>query len=156
MTKMAIFGFWAIFRGLARASKSKLRKNEEQKSGDIHPESPKYLTWPNLNKPATSQFGGIKWQKWLFLGSGPFSEGWHGPKNQNYGKVKKTSGDIHLESPKNLTWPNLNKPAPAKFGGTLSPKSPISAIFSLIKSPKMAKNQFLSQNDSRYINSPSK
>ena len=95
MAKMAIFGFWAIFRGLARAQKSKLQKSE-------------------------------------------------------------TSGDIHLESPKNLTWPNLNKPATAKFGGTMSPKSPISAIFSLIKSPKMAKNQFLSQNDSRYINSPSK
>ena len=29
MAKMAIFGFWAIFRGLALASKSKLQKNEK-------------------------------------------------------------------------------------------------------------------------------
>ena len=32
-------------------------------------------------------------------------------------------GDIHLESPENLTWPDLNKPAARKFGATMSQKT---------------------------------
>ena len=39
-----------------------------------------------------------------------FSEAWYGPQTQIFGKMKNTCGEIHLESPKNLAWPNLNKP----------------------------------------------
>ena len=35
---------------------------------------------------------------------------------------KYVRGYIHLEFPKNLVWPNLNKPATGKFGATMPPK----------------------------------
>ena len=63
---------------------------------------------------------------------------------------------MHLESQKNLTWLNLNKPTTGNFGGTISPKSPILALKSLKNGRKTAEKQFLSQNDFRSINSPSK
>ena len=50
-----------------------------------------------------------------FLGSGPFSGAGKGLKIKITEK-KIVSGDIHLEPPKNLTWPYLNKPTTSKFG----------------------------------------
>ena len=39
------------------------------------------------------------------------------------GKLKLECRDIYLESPKNLIWPNLNKPATRGFDRTMSQKS---------------------------------
>ena len=100
-------------------------------------ESPENFSWPNLNKPTTRKFGATKSPKWLFLGSGPFSEASYGPLRQFSGKAKNTSPDICPESPKNLTWPNLNKPTTGKFEGTFRPKSPISAFLEPQKWPKI-------------------
>ena len=38
-------------------------------------------------------------------------------------KLKLECRDIYLESPKNLIWPNLNKPTTGGFGRTVSQKS---------------------------------
>ena len=66
----------------------------------------------------------------------PLLDGSYGPLTENYGKIPKTYRYISLESPKNLTWPNLNKPATGDFDHTMSQKSYISAINNLENSQK--------------------
>ena len=73
-----------------------------------------------MNKPATGGFDWTMSQKPQFLGFEPFLEGSCGPQTDNFEKIPKTYKDISLESPKNLTEPNLNKPATGEWGPTTS------------------------------------
>ena len=56
---------------------------------DINLESPKNLTWPNLNKPVTGKFGSTMSTKPHFLGSGPFSEASYRPLTQFFQRSEK-------------------------------------------------------------------
>ena len=136
-----IFGFGAIFWGLVRVADTISWKSEKYVRGYSSgvPKKP----WMNkFEQTRERKIGGMECQKMHIFGSEPFSEGWYGPQTQIFWKTKNTPGDIHLDSPKHLTRPNLNKPATRKFGGTLSQKSPILALKSLKNGQKTAKYHF--------------
>ena len=109
---------------------------------DIYLESLKNLIWLNLNKPATGGFDWTMSQKSQFLGFEPFLEGSCGPQTENFGKIPKTYGDISLESPKNLTEPNLNKPATGEWSPTMSKKCSKNTYFSHWRPQKWPKITF--------------
>ena len=97
---------------------------------DIFLESPKQLIWPNLKAPVTAGFDQTVSRKSQFLGFELFLEDSCGPQTENFGKIPKTCGDISLESPKNLTEPNLNKPVTRECVPTMSQKCSKNANFS--------------------------
>ena len=118
------------FKRAHRGLRLKIWEKFKLECRDIYLESPKKLIRPNLNKPATRGFDRTMSQKSQFLGFEPFLEGSCGPQTENFGKIPKTYGDISLESPKNLTQPNLNKPATGECVPTMSQKCSKNADFS--------------------------
>ena len=106
----------------------------KKQPGDIHLESPKNLTWPNLNKPVTGKFGATMSTKPHFLGSGPFSEASYRPLTQFLGKAKKCARIVIWSLHK--TWPGRIRTnlRPANLG-QLYHQNPIFWVLGWFHSP---------------------